>query len=73
MDFLRENKALRFILAGLQVPADLGTELAVFALCLWLVVSGQQLTGTPGGLLRMLAGLAGLLGLLFLYNKPFAG
>ena len=48
MDFLRENKALRFILA-----------LAVFALCLWLVVSGQQLTGTPGGLLRMLAGLAG--------------
>ena len=62
MDFLRENKALRFILA-----------LAVFALCLWLVVSGQQLTGTPGGLLRMLAGLAGLLGLLFLYNKPFAG
>lgn len=38
MDFLRENKALRFILA-----------LAVFALCLWLVVSGQQLTGTPGG------------------------
>ena len=61
MDFLRENKALRFILA-----------LAVFALCLWLVVSGQQLTGTPGGLLRMLAGLAGLLGLLFLYNKPFA-
>ena len=55
MDFLRENKALRFILA-----------LAVFALCLWLVVSGQQLTGTPGGLLRMLAGLAGLLGLLFL-------
>ena len=47
MDFLRENKALRFILA-----------LAVFALCLWLVVSGQQLTGTPGGLLRMLAGLA---------------
>ena len=49
MDFLRENKALRFILA-----------LAVFALCLWLVVSGQQLTGTPGGLLRMLAGLAGL-------------
>ena len=54
MDFLRENKALRFILA-----------LAVFALCLWLVVSGQQLTGT--------AGLAGLLGLLFLYNKPFAG
>ena len=57
MDFLRENKALRFILA-----------LAVFALCLWLVVSG-----TPGGLLRMLAGLAGLLGLLFLYNKPFAG
>ena len=62
MDFLRENKALRFIL-----------ELAVFALCLWLVVSGQQLTGTPGGLLRMLAGLAGLLGLLFLYNKPFAG
>ena len=62
MDFLRENKALRFILA-----------LAVFALCLWLVAGGQQLTGTPGGLLRMLAGLAGLLGLLFLYNKPFAG
>ena len=62
MDFLRENKALRFILT-----------MAVFALCLWLVVSGQQLTGTPGGLLRMLAGLAGLLGLLFLYNKPFAG
>lgn len=61
MDFLRENKALRFILA-----------LAVFALCLWLVVAGSSSRVRPAGAPRMLAGLAGLQAAVSA-TKPFAG
>lgn len=44
---------------------------AVFAACLALVVAGQKQIGVPG-LLAMLAGLAGLLWLLFSYNKKYS-
>ncbi len=42
----------------------------VFILCLILVVIGQKQIGISG-LLTMLVGLAGLLGLLFSYNKQY--
>lgn len=42
----------------------------VFAASMVLVVTGQRRIG-PAGLLLMLAGLAGILILLYLYNKKF--
>lgn len=42
----------------------------VFVVCLALVIVGQKHTG-PQGLLMMLAGLAGLLVLLWLYNRQY--
>lgn len=42
----------------------------VFAVCIGLVVIGQRNIGVSG-LLVMLAGLVGLLVLLFLYNKRY--
>lgn len=44
--------------------------LLVFAVCLTLVVTGQRDIG-PQGLLRMLLGLAGLVGLLWYYNRQY--
>lgn len=44
--------------------------LIVFVLCICLVVIGQRNIG-PAGLLTMLAGLAGLVVLLWLYNRQF--
>lgn len=41
-----------------------------FVICVALVVIGQKNIGVPGTL-TMLAGLAGLVLLLFLYNKQF--
>ncbi len=60
MGKLSENKILIYILC-----------IVVFIVCLWLIVSGQRIIGSAMGLGRMLVGLAGLLGLLYLYNKPF--
>lgn len=44
--------------------------LAVFIVSMALIVSGQRNIG-PAGLLGMLIGLAGILLLLYLYNKKF--
>ena len=44
--------------------------LIVFAVCIWLVVAGQRHIG-PAGLGVMLIGLAGLVVLLWLYNRKF--
>lgn len=45
-------------------------NLIVFAVCIALIVTGQRNIGVSG-LLTMLAGLTGLLLLLFLYNKKY--
>lgn len=42
----------------------------VFVICMALIVYGQRNIG-PTGLLIMLIGLAGILFLLYLYNKKF--
>lgn len=42
----------------------------VFVVCICLVIIGQRNIG-PAGLLTMLAGLAGLVVLLWLYNRQF--
>lgn len=42
----------------------------VFVLCIVLVVVGQRNIG-PQGLLTMLAGLAGLVALLWFYNRQY--
>ena len=42
----------------------------VFAVCIWLVVAGQKHIG-PAGLGVMLIGLAGLIVLLWLYNRKY--
>lgn len=42
----------------------------VFVVCLALVIVGQRHVG-PQGLLVMLLGLAGLIGLLWLYNRQY--
>lgn len=42
----------------------------VFIVCIALVIIGQKNTG-PQGLLMMLVGLAGLLVLLWLYNRQY--
>lgn len=42
----------------------------VFLVCLFLVINGQRTVGFPN-LLEMLIGLAGILALLFLYNRPY--
>lgn len=44
--------------------------LIIFAGCIGLIVYAQRHIGVSG-LLLMLAGLAGLLGLLFCYNKKY--
>lgn len=43
---------------------------ALFIVCVVLVVIGQRNVG-PAGLLTMLAGLAGLVALLWFYNRGF--
>lgn len=42
----------------------------VFIICMALIVAGQKNIG-PQGLLTMLVGLAGVLGLLYIYNKKY--
>ena len=42
----------------------------VFVVCIALVIVGQRIIG-PSGLLMMLVGLAGLLILLWLYNRQY--
>lgn len=42
--------------------------LIVFIICIALIVTGQQTVGLPH-LMKMLAGLLGLLALLYVYNK----
>lgn len=42
----------------------------VFAVCVALVVAGQRNIG-PSGLFTQIAGLAGLIFLLWLYNRQF--
>lgn len=44
--------------------------LIIFIVCLALVIVGQRYIGL-GGLLTMLAGLAGLVFLLWLYNRQY--
>lgn len=43
---------------------------AVFVVCLALVINGQKQIGIPGFSI-MLVGLAGMLGLLFVYNRQY--
>ena len=45
-------------------------KLALFVVSMALIVAGQRNIG-PVGLLIMLAGLAGILVLMFLYNRNF--
>lgn len=61
MKIFGENKWLGRLLAA-----------AVFLLCLWLIVTGQKVIGAAS-LLKMIAGLCGLLVLLYCYNKPYQG
>ncbi len=42
----------------------------IFVVCFILVVIGQKQIGIPG-FFTMLVGLAGMLGLMFLYNKQY--
>lgn len=46
------------------------TVIAVFIVCIALVVIGQRNIG-PQGLFMMLAGLAGLIVLLWVYNRQY--
>lgn len=45
-------------------------KLVIFVVCVGLTVYGQRHIGIPG-LLTMLAGLAGILILLYIYNKKY--
>ncbi len=60
MRFLKEHVKTRAALIA-----------ALFVLGLVLVFWGWSMTGTVSGLIVMLAGVAGLLSALFVYNKPF--
>lgn len=44
--------------------------LIIFTVCIILVITGQRQTGAPG-LFRQLSGLAGLIVLLWLYNRQY--
>lgn len=44
--------------------------LLFFIVCVALVITGQRQTGAPG-LIRQLVGIAGLVGLLWLYNRQY--
>lgn len=44
--------------------------LLIFVLSMTLIVVGQRNIG-PGGLLTMIAGLAGILFLLYMYNRKY--
>ncbi len=44
--------------------------LIIFIICVTLVITGQRETGAPG-LFRQLTGLAGLVVLLWLYNRQY--
>ncbi len=57
------NEYTKKIITGLLVAI-------VFIVCIVLVIVGQKNIG-PSGLLMMLAGLAGLLVLLWLYNRQY--
>lgn len=57
------NEYTKKIITGLLVAI-------VFIVCIVLVIVGQKNIG-PSGLLMMLAGLAGLLALLWLYNRQY--
>lgn len=43
---------------------------ALFVVCVVLIIVGQKNIGLPG-LFTMIGGLAGILGLLFLYNRKY--
>ena len=45
-------------------------QVIIFIICLVLVIIGQQNVG-PQGTLVMILGLAGLIGLLYHYNRKF--
>lgn len=57
------NEKVKKLITGIIV-------LIVFVVCICLVIIGQRNIG-PTGLLTMLAGLAGLVVLLWLYNRQF--
>lgn len=57
------NENVKKILVGIIVAV-------VFVVCVALVVVGQSKIG-PQGLLMMFAGLAGLIVLLWLYNRQY--
>lgn len=57
------NEFTRKIIIGIVV-------LVVFVVCVALVVTGQRNIG-PSGLLTQMAGLAGLIVLLWLYNRQY--
>lgn len=46
--------------------------LVVIILCVALVIIGQRQTGVFSGLLLEIFGLAGILFVLYLYNKPYS-
>lgn len=60
---MRKEKMLKFFKTAFCI--------AFFALCIWLIVTGQKNIGPPG-LLTMLAGLAGLILLLYFYNRRYS-
>lgn len=57
------NERVKKLITGIIV-------MIVFVVCICLVIIGQRNIG-PAGLLTMLAGLAGLVVLLWLYNRQF--
>lgn len=57
------NEFTKKIVTGIAV-------LIVFVICVMLVVTGQRTVGAAG-LMRQLAGLAGLILLLWLYNRQY--
>ena len=60
MQFWKEHPALRIVLMGV-----------LFVLAMALVVAGWKMTGELAGLGIMVAGVALLLVVLALYNRPF--
>ena len=61
MKFSEMNKVLKAVII-----------LAAFLICMALIIFGQKQPGMFG-LMQMIAGIAGLITMLYFYNKPFVG
>ena len=60
MEFFKNNPGVRMILIA-----------ASFVIAVFLVITGWQMTGQMAGLIKMMVGVAFLLGALKIYNITF--